>query len=48
MDTASGLVECPTCKGEGMIQHCGQVNVCWRCKGLGEVTKEEAAKKEAA
>ncbi|HLC23025.1 MAG TPA: hypothetical protein VJL08_01065 [Dehalococcoidia bacterium] len=47
MATESELVDCPTCGGEGMIQHCGQAAVCWRCKGLGEVTREEAAKQPA-
>ncbi|MEW6033300.1 MAG: hypothetical protein AB1603_00405 [Chloroflexota bacterium] len=48
MAPGSEIVECPTCKGEGMIRHCGQAVVCWRCKGLGELDRDEAAKPATA
>lgn len=38
--TSIGKVECPECRGEGMMKRCGW-HGCLVCKATGEITPEE-------
>lgn len=38
--TSPGKVECPDCRGEGLIMRCGW-HGCLTCRATGEITVEE-------